>query len=179
MTDIKKWAVRRSVILILTLKLTELVILQPFPPAPWTLETLTTVSALKPSYAALSLAPGYKAQLIFTDSNKPRGITVDDQGHLLVVQQGVGVSSLTIEATNGCLKVTQNVSVVENANLAHGITISGDGKTLYASSTEASFSWPYDAAKSTADSTGSDIIAISNTSDSDHIPRTLLYSGIQ
>ncbi|KAI9795587.1 MAG: hypothetical protein M1835_005499 [Candelina submexicana] len=148
-------------------------------PAPDTNTSDSCPSALKPSYATPSLAPGYKAQLIFRNLTKPRGLAVDDQGHLLVVQQGVGVSSLTIESTNDCLKVSQNVSVVENAKLTHGITLSGDGKTLYASSAEAAFSWPYDAAKSTADGTGSEVIAITNTSSGDHITRTLLYSSKQ
>ncbi|KAI4193806.1 MAG: hypothetical protein LQ350_008132 [Teloschistes chrysophthalmus] len=137
-------------------------------------------SELHPSYPAPSLAPGYKAQLIFRNLTKPRGIIVDSNGNLLVVQQQVGVTSLSIEDQGkNCLRVSHNTSVIANSNLTHGIALSNDGKTLYASSAEAVFSWPYDAAKSSASGTGTDIIDITHTSDGDHITRTLLMAKKQ
>ncbi|KAL8723414.1 MAG: hypothetical protein Q9181_007285, partial [Wetmoreana brouardii] len=137
-------------------------------------------SALKPSYPAPSLAPGYKAQLIATNLTKPRGLIVDSNGHLLVVQQEVGITSLSIQDQGGhCLKVSQKTDVVKDAKLTHGIALSGDGKTLYASSVEAVFCWPYDAAKSTARGTGRSIVDITNSSDGDHITRTLLVAKKQ
>ncbi|KAL8686941.1 MAG: hypothetical protein Q9218_006750 [Villophora microphyllina] len=137
-------------------------------------------SELHPSYPAPSLAPGYKAQLIFRNLTKPRGIIVDGNGHLLVVQQQVGISSLSIvDQGNGCVKVSQNTSVIQNANLTHGIALSNDGKTLYASSAEAVFSWPYDSGKSTVSGTGTNVVDITHTSDGDHITRTLLMAKKQ
>ncbi|KAL8660626.1 MAG: hypothetical protein Q9202_006371 [Teloschistes flavicans] len=131
-------------------------------------------------YPAPSLAPGYKAQLIFRNLTKPRGIIVDSSGNLLVVQQQVGITSLSIqEQGKNCLKVSHNTSVIENSNLTHGIALSNDGKTLYASSAEAVFSWPYDAGKSSASGIGRDIIDITHTSDGDHITRTLLFAKKQ
>ena len=136
-------------------------------------------SALQPSYPAPSLAPGYKAQLIARNLTKPRGLIVDSDGQLLVVQQQVGITSLRIQDQDGCIIVSKKTDLVMNADLTHGITLSGDGKTLYASSAEAVFSWPYDAAKSTVSGNGSTIIAITNTSDGDHITRTLLFAKKQ
>ncbi|KAL8719453.1 MAG: hypothetical protein Q9225_003542 [Loekoesia sp. 1 TL-2023] len=138
-------------------------------------------SALQPKYPTPSLAPGYQAQLIATNLTKPRGLVVDGNGQLLVVQQGVGITSLTIHQDQGgnCLHVSQKRDVVQNADLTHGITISTDGKTLYASSIEAVFSWPYDAAKSSASGTGREVIAITDNSKSDHITRTLLFAKKQ
>lgn len=138
-------------------------------------------SALQPKYPTPSLAPGYQAQLIATNFTKPRGLVVDGNGQLLVVQQGVGITSLTIRQDQGgpCLHVSQKRDVVQNADLTHGITLSTDGKTLYASSIEAVFSWPYDAAKSSASGTGREVIAITNSSDGDHITRTLLFAKKQ
>ena len=137
-------------------------------------------SALQPNYPAPSLAPGYKAQLIATNLRKPRGLIVDSDGQLLVVQQGVGITSLRIHDQGGdCLKVSQKVDVVRNANLTHGIALSGDSKTLYASSSQAVFSWPYDAAKSNASGIGNDLIAVTNKSGGDHITRTLLFAKKQ
>lgn len=126
------------------------------------------------------MAPGYKAQLITRNLTKPRGLAVDSEGHLLVVQQQVGVTSLTVQDQgDGCLEVTSKVNVTENANLTHGITLSSDGKTLYASSAEAVFSWPYDPAKGTVDGTGNMEVDITHTSDGDHITRTLLFAKKQ
>ncbi|KAL9599310.1 MAG: hypothetical protein Q9219_003937 [cf. Caloplaca sp. 3 TL-2023] len=135
---------------------------------------------LHPSYPAPKLAPGYKAQLIFRNLTKPRGLIVDSNGHLLVVQQQAGITSLSIEDQgNHCLKVSQNTSVIQDASLTHGIALSNDGKTLYASSSEAVFSWPYDAAKSSVSGTGQKTIDITHTSDGDHITRTLLMAKKQ
>ena len=137
-------------------------------------------SALRPNYPAPSLAPGYKAQLIATNLTKPRGLIFDSQGHLLVVEQGAGITGLSVQDQGGdCLKVSQKVDVVQNANLTHGITLSNDGKTLYASSAEAVLSWPYNAIKTSTTGTAKDVIAITNTSDGDHITRTLLFAKKQ
>lgn len=138
------------------------------------------MSALKPSYPAPSLAPGYQAQLIATNLTKPRGLIFDSEGHLLVVQQGVGVISLSVQNTGShCLKISQKVDVVQNANLTHGITLSSDGKTLYASSVEEVLSWPYDATRGSASGIGSNVIDIAHSSDGDHITRTLLFAKKQ
>ena len=75
--------------------------------------------------------------------------------------------------------VSKRIDLVKNANLTHGITLSGDGKTLYASSAKAVFSWPYDAAESTASGNGRNIIAITDFGDGDHITRTLLFAKKQ
>ncbi|KAL8709689.1 MAG: hypothetical protein Q9220_005629 [cf. Caloplaca sp. 1 TL-2023] len=139
-------------------------------------------SRLHPSYPAPSLAPGYKAQLIATNLTKPRGLVIDSNGRLLVVEQGAGITALSIQDRDqggSCLHVSQKVNVVRNSNLTHGITLSTDDKTLYASSAEAVFSWPYDAATSVASGTGENVVAITNTSDGDHITRTLLYAKKQ
>lgn len=137
-------------------------------------------SALKPSYPAPSLAPGYTAQLIARNLTKPRGIIVDSEGHLLVVQQKVGITSLGIQDVGDrCLKVSQKTDVIRNVNLTHGIALSSDGKTLYASSAEAVFAWPYDPIKQSVSGTGSNVVDIAHTSDGDHITRTLLFAKKQ
>ena len=129
---------------------------------------------LQPSYPAPSLAPGYKAQLIARNLTKPRGLIVDNAGRLLIVEQGVGVSSLSIKEQGPCLIPSPKSEVVRNANLTHGITLSGDGKTLYASTITDVLSWPYNAGKASGD--GKSIIAVTTNSLTDHITRTLLYA---
>ena len=132
---------------------------------------------LHPSYPAPSVAPGYKAQLIAQNLTDPRGITFDSQGNLLVVEQLLGIVSLSIEDQgDNCLRVTKSKNLTQNTNLTHGIALSNDGKTLYASSAEAIFSWPYNAADSSISGNGTDIIDITFSSDGDHITRTLLFA---
>ena len=58
--------------------------------------------------------------------------------------------------------------------LNHGIALSRDGKTLYASSAEAAYSWDYDSANSTVSDTNVSIVTGMNTDD--HTTRTLLMS---
>ena len=137
----------------------------------------TSCPVLRPSYPAPSLAPGYKAQLIARNLTKPRGLVVDSDGRLLIVEQGVGVSSLSIKEQGGCLTPSQKSYVVRNANLTHGITLSGDGKTLYASTITEVLSWPYTAGKASGD--GRSVIAVTTNSATDHITRTLLFAKKQ
>jgi hypothetical protein len=81
---------------------------------------------------------------------------LDTEGHLLVVQRGMGVSAHTLGA-DGC--VTASKTVISQSDLNHGIAVSADGKMLYArycyarlrwhpltsfSSTQEVFSWSYD-----------------------------------
>jgi glucose/arabinose dehydrogenase len=61
--------------------------------------------------------------------------------------------------------------------LNHGIALSNDGKTLYASSEEAVFSWSYDAASQTVSSENKTLV--NGMSNADHTTRTLLMSQWQ
>ena len=72
-------------------------------------------------------------------------------------------------------QVRQTVQLITTEQLNHAIELSADGKTLYASTSEAVYSWPYDAAAGTVD-LDSNVTLISNMSNSDHVSRTLLLS---
>ena len=135
-------------------------------------------SELKPNYSAPALAPGYRAQLIAKNLTKPRGLVFDKDGTLLVIEQQAGITSLTVEGDD-CLTVTQRTDVMRNTKLTHGITLSSDGNTLYASSATRVYSWPYDAIKNTASGDGREVINVTNFGNGNHITRTLLYSQKQ
>jgi len=63
----------------------------------------------------------------------------------------------------------------KNRQLNHGLELSADGKTLYASSSDAVFSWDYDA--TAAKRTTSDpVTLVSGMANTDHTTRTLLLS---
>ena len=70
----------------------------------------------------------------------------DSAGKLVVVQNGKGIFVYTLGA-DGCLASSKQI--ITMASLNHGIALSPDGKTLYASGQTTAYSWPYDAETST------------------------------
>ncbi|CAN9316726.1 unnamed protein product [Alternaria alternata] len=124
---------------------------------PTTMSTSTTSSGLSeptstrvpsscPSVGKLafpiSTAKGWKATKVAGDLTQPRGLIFDTLGNLLVVQNGLGITAHSV-MPNGCL--TSSKTLIPQRNLNHGIALSHDGKTLYASSATSVFSWTYDA----------------------------------
>ncbi|MCJ1352179.1 MAG: hypothetical protein MMC33_002163 [Icmadophila ericetorum] len=131
---------------------------------------LTPTNSIKPTVAS-----GYQMALVATGLTAPRSMEFDGDGNLLVVQQGAGLINLVLNDGGGtCLSVKSSKNVVQNSGLNHGLALSQDGKTLYASTTEAAFSWPYDAESSSV--TSSNTTLVSGMSTEDHTTRTLLMS---
>lgn len=134
-------------------------------------------STLTPTFP-LVVASGWQAKVAVKGLSRPRGLAIDNNGALLVVQAGRGISHITFQASNTtCLVVSGNKSIVTQTDLTHGIALSADGKTLYASSSEAAFAWSYDAATGTVGGTRTTIV--SNMDNDDHITRTLKISKKQ
>ena len=133
-------------------------------------------SCSTPSYPAPSLADGYVARLVASDLSSPRGIQFDSNGALLVVESGTGIAALDLDyADNGCITVGKRATVVADTGLNHGIAMSADGKTLYASTSESAFRWQYSAGKQ---SVSNQETLVTNMSNSDHTTRTLLLSKL-
>jgi glucose/arabinose dehydrogenase len=130
-------------------------------------------SCSTPSYPAPSLADGYVAHLVTSDLNDPRGIKFDNNGALLVVESGHGVTALNLDHSNGCITVKSKATVVADEQLNHGIEVSSNGNYLYASSSEAAYRWQYDAGKQSVSDRET---LITNMMNSDHTTRTLLLS---
>ncbi|WPG99692.1 Hypothetical protein R9X50_00251100 [Acrodontium crateriforme] len=136
---------------------------------------VTCSSTLSASYAAPSVADGYVARLVATGLNKPRGILFDNDDQLLIVESGVGISALTINDDAdeaGCLSASVKKRVLTDSTLNHGIQLSLDGKTLYASSASTAYSWAYDSKDQT--NTSEPTTLVENMSGTDHTTRTLL-----
>lgn len=115
-----------------------------------------------------NLAAGWKATKIAGGLTSPRSIQFDSAGNMLVVQAGKGISYHKMGA-DGC--VTSTKMLVSQNNLNHGIAMSPDGKTLYASSMTQAFSWPYDAAAGTVGTRATIITGMVNGGS--HLTRTL------
>ena len=130
---------------------------------------------LSASYAAPSVAEGFVARLVANNLTSPRGIKFDSQGALLVVEQEVGVTALNlVDAGRDCLSVGSRRAVITDSTLNHGIEISDNGTTLYASSSEAVYSWQYSPMSQT--NVSESTVLINNLTGSDHVTRTLLLS---
>ncbi|KAF2665863.1 soluble quino protein glucose dehydrogenase [Microthyrium microscopicum] len=122
------------------------------------------------------VAKGFIAKVFASGLSQPRGLTFDSEGNLLVVERGRGITAFKItEDAGGCLPTAGAKSTaIGNAQLNHGIDLSPDGKTLFASSVSTAWSWPYDAKQ--AKTTGPATTLVTGMSGSDHTTRTILIS---
>lgn len=115
-------------------------------------------------------ANGWKAVKIAGDLVQPRGLAFDTAGHLLIIQNGLGITAHTI-GNDGCL--TSAKTIIAQRNLNHGIVLSQDGKTLYASSATQVYAWNYDAATSSVGNSSK--IVIAGMDSKGHVTRTLAF----
>ncbi|KAF2733206.1 soluble quino protein glucose dehydrogenase [Polyplosphaeria fusca] len=130
--------------------------------------------SLTASYPAPSVASGYEARLVAQGLEKPRGLLFDNKGNLLVIERGVGISSFNVKEDGSCVTLDNKKTVVGDRTLNHGIEISDDSKSLYASSTESVLKYEYDPSKQTIKGQGQ--IIINGMTTDDTITRTLLFS---
>ncbi|KAK3503693.1 soluble quino protein glucose dehydrogenase [Neurospora crassa] len=134
------------------------------------------------SYPAPVVRNGFEARLVATGLKKPRGVIVDSKGRLLVVEAGKGITHLVIKDDGWpCLSVDKTTTLVSMSDLNHGIQLSIDGKTLYASSSNSVYSWAYDADAIRVSDEKSPKTLISNMTNTGggHSTRTLLISRKQ
>ena len=130
---------------------------------------------LTAGYAAPSVASGYAARLVATGLTSPRGIKFDTDGNLLVVEEGVGITALRFDEGSGsCVSLASQDTVVPDESLNHGIELSPDGNTLYASSSNELYSWNYSPQERRVSSNAT--ILVENMEGTDHTSRTLLLS---
>jgi glucose/arabinose dehydrogenase len=113
-------------------------------------------------------AKGWKATKVAGGLTQPRGLVFDTGNHLLVVQNGLGITAHEI-GPDGCFASSK--TLVTQRNLNHGIVISQNGKTLFASSATSVFAWNYDPATMTI--SGDYRIVISGMASNGHVTRTL------
>lgn len=154
-------------------------------------------SPIAPKNAAPSVASGFRVEVVASGLRDPRGIMFDSSGGLLVLEQSHGVSRLKLSGDGACVKAEGDVQrVVENEDvsahcdlwnvqvkftyttlqLLHGLELSQDGKTLYASSQRSVFSWDYDASAGRTTSDPKELVTGMDFGGDGHVTRTLLLS---
>lgn len=76
--------------------------------------SLTPKNGVKPSVAS-----GYQVALIATGLTKPRSISFDSAGNLLVLQQGAGIANIVFQDGGGtCLSVKSSRNVIKDKNVS-------------------------------------------------------------
>lgn len=92
----------------------------------------TNCPTLKSSYPAPVVGDGWSYQLVANNLSAPRGILFDDQGGLLVVQQGAGVVHL--EFTDGgstCLSLSKKTHLINSTEVSFSNGLDGDFFRLF------------------------------------------------
>ncbi|KAI6778990.1 L-sorbosone dehydrogenase-like protein [Emericellopsis cladophorae] len=136
-----------------------------------------SVNDLTVDYPAPEAADGWSYRLVARDLTKPRSILFDSDGHLIVLDAGEGIYRFGIDQDEGgtCLSLGDKETLLENEDLNHGLALSEDGETIYASTENEVYSWPYDASRSSINNDDRTTL-ITNMSNTDHTTRTLLLS---
>ncbi|USP76796.1 hypothetical protein yc1106_04070 [Curvularia clavata] len=116
----------------------------------------------------LYTAKGWKATKVAGGLTQPRSLIFDSAGNLLMVQNGVGVTVHKV-SSNGCLEPGK--TLIAQRNLNHGMVLSQDSKTLYASSATTVFAWAYDAATMSVSANATTIVT--GMDSGGHVTRSL------
>ncbi|KAF5021490.1 hypothetical protein F66182_6464 [Fusarium sp. NRRL 66182] len=133
-------------------------------------------SVLETSYPAPVVANNWSYSLVANELRRPRGIFFDSEGALLVIDSGVGIIHLELEDEGEtCLQVSKKTTLLRKENLNHGIALSRDGRTLYASTSDEVFAWPYDPSDATLRNSSVQTL-VANMTNGGHTSRTLLIS---
>ena len=132
-------------------------------------------TCLGPSDAALldvSLPPGYCAWQWAADLPSARGITVDDDGNVLVVARGdSAVVALWDDDEDGISGPSERLTIATASGLNHGIVLHGG--YLYASSQTTVYRWAY----SPRQDLGASATVVTGLPSGGHSTRTLLFDA--
>ncbi|KAI5919141.1 soluble quino protein glucose/sorbosone dehydrogenase [Camillea tinctor] len=124
---------------------------------------------IPPPLYPYSLRSGWSAVKVADGLTAPRDLVIDTSSRLLLVQKGVGVSQHTVNV-DGCITASQ--ILISKSELNHGIALSPDGRTLYASTSSSVFSWGYDPDTGSANETP--VTLVTGMATSGHVTRTLI-----
>ncbi|KAG9218138.1 hypothetical protein CCMSSC00406_0008077 [Pleurotus cornucopiae] len=99
-----------------------------------------------PFLSPVTTAPGFTAQVIFSNLTAPRGIAFDDQDNLLVVERGLGVTAFT-KTTQGGTSGWERTVVISDPGFTHAIEV--DGASLFVSTASEVRLYKYDSTTKT------------------------------
>lgn len=86
---------------------------------------------IAPQKAAPSVAPGFRVEVVANGLNDPRSLLFGQQGGLLVVEQGRGISRLSLTGDGACVQVQGQVqNVVADDSVSSAVVQSGGHRGL-------------------------------------------------
>lgn len=89
-----------------------------------TLAAAKCSNELQPGYDHPVPAEGWSWRLIAKDLTKPRSITFDAAGALLVLDEGAGINRLVLQDDGGtCLSVKEKTVVVADSAVGHSLVL--------------------------------------------------------
>ncbi|TVY83852.1 Cellobiose dehydrogenase [Lachnellula suecica] len=138
-------------------------------PAP-TGTSLPTCAGVPASKFSGVVAKGWNATKVLGGLTAARGIIQDSAGNFLIVESGKGISVHGV-GSDGC--TTFSKTLIPQNNLNHGIQLSADGTTLYASAMTVVYKWTYNV---TSTSVGNSTSIITGLYNGGHPSRTLLLA---
>ena len=79
---------------------------------------------LQVSYPAPEAADGWSYRLVIEELTNPRGLLFDDEGGLVVVDEGVGLLHFSLEDEGGtCVSAGRKTTLVENEEVSLTISL--------------------------------------------------------
>lgn len=133
--------------------------------------TITSCPEIPAARYTMNVAEGWSAIKVADGLTRPRGITLDNKGRLIVLESGSGISQHTVDE-DGCIPADSSRMLLSRPVLNHGIHFSPDGLTLYASSRDYVWGWAYNPETGHLD-LDSEAILVSGMAPSSHSTRTL------
>ncbi|KAI0398169.1 soluble quino protein glucose dehydrogenase [Xylariaceae sp. FL0594] len=88
-----------------------------------------------------TVASGWSVMKIAGNLRNVRTVVWDTNGNMLVAEAGKGISVHTF-GDDGC--INSSATLIANTQLNHGLALTPDGTTLYASGERSAWSWTYD-----------------------------------
>ncbi|KZV91095.1 soluble quino protein glucose dehydrogenase [Exidia glandulosa HHB12029] len=119
----------------------------------------------------LNTASGWTAHGVANGLATPRSLVFDSAGHLLVLEKGTGIVAFTLNSDGS---VASKTTVLSYSYPNHGLALSVDGKTLFASSSNTAWKWDYNATSLKVSNQKKVVTGMDND---DHVTRTLLVSS--
>jgi hypothetical protein len=79
-------------------------------------------ATLTAKYPSPSMAPGFAARLIGTGFHVPRSLVFDSSGHLIVLEQSIGITVVTLDDNGGdCVSITSKKTIVNNYTVSPSV----------------------------------------------------------
>ncbi|KAF4425093.1 L-sorbosone dehydrogenase [Fusarium acutatum] len=133
----------------------------------------------KPRRSGPVTAPGWEYSVVHNKFIQPRTILFDSEGALLVLDSVGGIQHVLLDDTDPaggrCVRMAKKTTLLKKDSLNHGLALSKDGRTIYASSPKSVFSYSYDPVNVTLDKE-SEKMVVDNMASDGHTWRSLLIS---